>query len=390
MAASLGLLDGRAPEFEPAAAVSGAGVLTALPALLGQGLLRHAGLLALPKGYYGLPSLLLLWACLLLGRVRTAEALRYQQPGEWGALLGLDRCPCARTLRRRTRQLAAAEGLADWIGQLSQAWCADDPDAVATLYVDGHVQVYSGQGRLPKHFVSRQRLALPAAVSYWVHALGGTPLLCLHRPVDAGLVREIWQGIVPQLRQLGLLPEGAGAADEPSLTLVFDREGWSPALFRELRKVGIAVVSWRKGKQAERWPESEFAEVAIPLAHAVGRGHAGGPPGRAQGELGGALPRARDPFLGRAPPARHGQGRPAAPAARIGRATGRDTTPAGAGDHASQLGGRAGGGPVAVALESGEFLQVHAQRVRPRQPARARAGGGGARHLGGQPGLASD
>ena len=270
VAASLGLLDGRAPEFEPAAAVSGAGVLTALPALLGQGLLRHAGLLALPKGYYGLPSLLLLWAFLLLGRVRTAEALRYQQPGEWGALLGLDRCPCARTLRRRTRQLAAAEGLADWIGQLSQDWCADDPDAVATLYVDGHVQVYSGQGRLPKHFVSRQRLALPAAVSYWVHALGGTPLLCLHRPVDAGLVREIWQGIVPQLRQLGLLPEGAGAAAEPSLTLVFDREGWSPALFRELRKVGIAVVSWRKGKQAERWPESEFAEVAIPLRTPLG------------------------------------------------------------------------------------------------------------------------
>ena len=28
--------------------------------------------------------------------------------------------------------------------------------------------------------------------------------------------------------------------------------------------------------------------------------------------LGAALPRARDPFLGRAPPARHGQGRPAA------------------------------------------------------------------------------
>ena len=132
------------------------------------------------------------------------------------------------------------------------------------------MQVYSGQGRLPKHFVSRQRLALPAAVSYWVHALGGTPLLCLHRPVDAGLVREIWQGIVPQLRQLGLLPEGAGAAAEPSLTLVFDREGWSPALFRELRQVGIAVVSWRKGKQAERWPESEFAEATIPLRTPLG------------------------------------------------------------------------------------------------------------------------
>ena len=104
----------RAPRFAAAAAVSGGGVLTALPSLLQAGLLRHLDQLTLPKGFYGLPSLLLLWAFLLLGRVRCAERLRYQQPGEWGALLGLDRCPCPRTLRRRTRQLAAAKGLPAW------------------------------------------------------------------------------------------------------------------------------------------------------------------------------------------------------------------------------------------------------------------------------------
>ena len=111
VAASLGALDGRAPRFAAAAAVSGGGVLTALPSLLQAGLLRHLDQLTLPKGFYGLQSLLLLWAFLLLGRVRCAERLRYEQPGEWGALLGLDRCPCPRTLRRRTHQLAAAKGL---------------------------------------------------------------------------------------------------------------------------------------------------------------------------------------------------------------------------------------------------------------------------------------
>ena len=119
----------------------------------------------------------------------------------------------------------------------------------------------SGQGRLPKHFVTRQKLALPASVGYWVHALGGAPLLCLHRQIDAGMVSEIWNGIVPQLRQLGLLA-GAGA---PRLTLVFDREGWSPRLFRELRALGIAVVTWIKGSQAQRWPDSDFREAVIPV-----------------------------------------------------------------------------------------------------------------------------
>ncbi len=33
-----------------------------------------------------------------LARVRNPEALRYQAPGEWGAILGLDRCPEAKTL----------------------------------------------------------------------------------------------------------------------------------------------------------------------------------------------------------------------------------------------------------------------------------------------------
>ena len=271
VAASLGALDGQAPHFEPAATVSGGGVLSAVPALLQQGLLRRAGLLSLPQGFYSLPSLLLLWAFLLLARVGNAEALRYQQPGEWGALLGLDRCPCSRTLRRRSRQLAASEGLQEWTGALAQDWCRQDPEAVATLFVDGHVQVYSGQGRLPKHFVTRQKLALPAAAGYWVQALGGAPLLCLHRQVDDGLVREIWSGIVPQLRKLGLLAEGPGAASgEPRLTLVFDREGWSPELFRELRAVGIAVVSWHKGAQAERWPRSEFRAASIAVRSPLG------------------------------------------------------------------------------------------------------------------------
>ena len=237
VAASLGALDGREPRFEAASAVAAGGVLTALPALLRAGLLRHAGKLRLPKGFYGLPSLLLLWAFLLLARVRSAEGLRYEQPGEWGALLGLDRCPCPRTLRRRTRRIAASPGLDGWAGALARDWCEDDPEAVATLLVDGHVQVCSGRkGKLPRHFVARQKLALPAAVGYWAHALGGAPLLCLHRQVDAGMVSEIWNGIVPQLEGNGLLPPPNEAAGKPRLadggpprlTLVFDREGWSP------------------------------------------------------------------------------------------------------------------------------------------------------------------
>ena len=86
VAASLGLLAERLPSFEATATVANGGVLTAVPALLRAGLLQHAGRLRMPPGFYGLRSVLLLLAFMFLARVRNAERLRYEQPGEWGAL----------------------------------------------------------------------------------------------------------------------------------------------------------------------------------------------------------------------------------------------------------------------------------------------------------------
>ena len=133
-----------------------------------------------------------------------------------------------------------------------------------TLAVDGHVKVYTGRkGRLPKHFVARQKLCLPASVSYWVNALGGAPLLCLHKALDPKLIKAIEQDVVPHLQHLGVVPEAAPDltrpdAGVPALTLVFDREGWSPDLFKRLARRGIACITWHKNFKGEDWPQSGF------------------------------------------------------------------------------------------------------------------------------------
>ena len=135
-------------------------MLAALPMLLREGLLARAGaFLSLPKGDYGLTSVLLLLAFLFLARVRNPEALRHEAPGEWGAVLGLDRCPEAKTLRRKIRALAAdVQQVRNWQDALAQAWLQDQPDLTATLSVDGHVKVYTGRkGRLPKSTSSHAR-----------------------------------------------------------------------------------------------------------------------------------------------------------------------------------------------------------------------------------------
>ena len=272
--ASGGLLTEATPEFaEPAHAVAHGGVLAALPMLLREGLLGAANrLFRLPAGFYGLSTILLFVACMTLARVRNPEALRYQAPGEWGAILGLDRCPEPKTLRRKIRLLASAEHtVRDWQSALARTWATEHQDDWATLAVDGHVKVYAGRnGRLPKHFVARQKLCLPASVSYWINALGGAPLLCLHKALDPKLVKALEYDVVPQLLELGVLPQAAPDLTQPepgapALTLVFDREGWSPDLFKRLARRGIACITWHKNFKGEDWPQEDFRTLEVPI-----------------------------------------------------------------------------------------------------------------------------
>ena len=274
MLASAGLLTEAEPVFAaPAHAVAHGGVLAALPMLLRAGLLGAANrLFRLPAGFYGLTTILLFVAFMTLARVRNPDSLRYQAPGEWGAILGLDRCPETKTLRRKIRLLTSAEHtVRDWQSALARTWATEHDDDWATLAVDGHVKVYTGRnGRLPKHFVARQKLCLPASVSYWVNALGGAPLLCLHKALDPKLIKAIEQDVVPHLQHLGVVPEAAPDltrpdAGVPALTLVFDREGWSPDLFKRLARRGIACITWHKNFTGEDWPQEDFRTLEVPI-----------------------------------------------------------------------------------------------------------------------------
>ena len=189
IAASIGLgcEDGVAPHFVPALDVSYGGVLLALPALLAVGLLRHMDRhFALPRGYYSLFNIFLLLGFMALSRVKTLEGLRYKPPGEWGKLLGLDRAPEVRTLREKIKHLAENGQPLPWSAALCQDWMNEAPTQAQVCYVDGHVRVYHGeQTKLPKHYVSRQRLCLRAAVEYWVNAMDGQPFF-VGGPVGSG------------------------------------------------------------------------------------------------------------------------------------------------------------------------------------------------------------
>lgn len=264
IAASVGLLEKADPSFEPADDIPNGGVLCALPALLALGLLRHAEAhFTLPKGFYPMESIFLLLAYLALGRVPSLEQLRYHAPGEWGKLLGLDRIPEVKTLRDKVGILGDdAERTARWSGELARDWMAQDSQAAGVLLIDGHTRVYHGSlTKLPRRYISRERLCLRATTDYWVNALDGQPFFCVTKPIDPGLQTTLETDIVPRLlTDIPNQPATEALATDPHLhrfTLIFDREGYSPALFERLKTQRIAILTYHKHPGPD-WEKHEF------------------------------------------------------------------------------------------------------------------------------------
>lgn len=263
IAAALGVLSGAPIQFEAASDVSYGGVLFALPALLVTGLLKHTQKhFTLPSGFYGIESIFLLLALMALARIKSFEGLRYTAPGEWGKLLGLDRIPEVKTLREKVTLLCHESGRADrWGTELAADWMAAEPESAGVFFVDGHIRVYHGdQTQLPRRYVTRERLCLRGTTDYWINALGGRPFFVVTKEVDPGLVAVLRQEIVPWLKQQ--LPRSGDG--RPWFTLVFDREGYSPDFFFDLKKENIAVLTYRKSPD-EDWPVEEFQNHSVRL-----------------------------------------------------------------------------------------------------------------------------
>lgn len=270
LASSFGGMGPVTPEFSPCMDVSNAGLLLALPALISNGLLRHTDkLFQLPRGFYGLYSIFILIAFMLLARVKSAERLRYCAPGEWGKLLGLDRIPEVRTVREKIRHLSDKGNVKAWSSELCKEWMLEEPKEAGFLYIDGHVRTYYGKkARLPKHYVARQKLCMNATCDYWVNGMNGVPFFLAPTDVDPGLLKVLEHQIVPRLeKDIPNQPSKEQLEADPTchrFVLVFDREGYSPEFMLRMKNKRIACLTYNKHPKKD-WPVEEFSQQTVKL-----------------------------------------------------------------------------------------------------------------------------
>ena len=247
--AYLGFLDDAQPLFRPGTRVPHAGVFLAIPALVDSGVVEIARRIygTIGPAFYGLRTSIVAFVLMALLRIKRPEAIKEHSPHDLGRLLGLDRAPEVKTLRRKLTRLAALGRATEFGRALAEQRVRSVGAVLGFLYVDGHVRVYHGKRTLPKAHVARMRLAMPATSDYWVNDQRGDPLFVITAEANAGMVKML-PPVLAEVRTL---------VGERRITIVFDRGGYSPKLFQSIIALGFDILTYRKGR-SRRVPKKAF------------------------------------------------------------------------------------------------------------------------------------
>jgi len=239
MLAAQGQLLDAVPLFASGSNIPRLGALLAVPGIVGAGLFEESEKLYnnIGPAFYGLRTSLLALVLFALLRVKRPENLKEYSPPDLGRVIGLDRAPEVKTLRRKLKILAngPSEQLAT---QLANRRARRDEGILGFLYVDGHVRVYSGKHRLPKGHVTRMKISLPATQDLWFNDANGDPVFFVTMEGHPSLASAI-EGAMDEVRDL--------VGPDRRVTWVFDRGGWSPKLFKKMDKANCDVLTYRKG-----------------------------------------------------------------------------------------------------------------------------------------------
>lgn len=238
--ARLGKLDDAAPAFADVEGLPRVGVLLAIPLLAESGVLEIFARLyrSIGPAFYGLRTSVVCLFVLSLLRIKRPENLKEHSPQDLGRLLGLDRAPEVKTLRRKLHALAERGRGLELMRALAEQRVQDHAEAIGVLYIDGHVKEYHGKAKLGKAYITCRRLSAPASTDTWVNDANGDPVFMVSSELNAGLTQTL-EPVLSEVREF--------VGEEKRITVVFDRGGWSPKLFDRLITSGFDIITYRKG-----------------------------------------------------------------------------------------------------------------------------------------------
>ena len=196
--------------------------------------------------FYGLRNTFMMLFLMAFLRIKNPEQSGGLNVLILGRLLGLDRAPSVKTIRRKIKFLCyrnKALQLMHLLGK-ERINALNDPSAV--LYVDGHVISYYGKKKFGKTFSTSKNKVSAASTEYWVNLADGTPLLCIPTEFNASMT-SVFPEIVENARKI---------CGDRRITFVFDRGGCSGALFERIISMGCDFITYNKN--SEKVDDSKF------------------------------------------------------------------------------------------------------------------------------------
>ncbi len=215
--AGAGKEDDIVPVFAAEEGVSLAGVLLAVPMIIESGIVEvfekfYKGIFV--NAYYGIRTMVMLLMIMSLIRIKRPENLKGYSPEDLGHILGLERVPEVKTVRRNIGKMAEKKIGAEVMRELARRRLHDEKDIIGFLYVDGHVREYHGKGKLSKTHITQRRSANKATTDTWVNDAKGDPVFVVTSELNAGLTKML-ETILDDVEKI----VGKGQ----KMTMVFDR-----------------------------------------------------------------------------------------------------------------------------------------------------------------------
>ena len=210
------------------------------PALQALGLLEAAAsCFRLPDATkFGVRAVMLTLFFLTIVGETTVEGAKHLWRWDLGPLVGTERAPVVKTLRRKLGALVKQSQAACFSVLLARRWVEQGVIATAYLYVDGHMKAYTGKRKLAECWNPQRRMPIPGLLSYFVNDQQGRPLLFVTEEATTSLV-HIMPKVVAAIREV--------VGGRP-FTVIFDRGGYDGNLFAWLHDEGIDFITYQRGK----------------------------------------------------------------------------------------------------------------------------------------------
>lgn len=238
--AAAGLLNDADPIFAEHEYVENAGALLAVAALNRDPFLPSVTVKYRRFGasFFGLRNTFMCFFLMAILRIKNINSIEKKNGLKLGRLLGLDRSPCSRTLRRKLEYLTSRGKGMETMTHIAQARVEESSEVEqsVTLHLDGHIHKYSGKGKMSKTFSTSKNRVVKGASDYYLNLPSGTPLIFIPTDFNQSMFE-----MMPKV-----LEHAKGLCQGKRLTIIFDRGGSSAKTYETIINADCDFIAYHK------------------------------------------------------------------------------------------------------------------------------------------------